>query len=477
MNAIMASSAVLNSLPRPPQIEAANFLNLLVVDDERAIREACKETAQSLGYTVFVAESAEHAYRILESHTIDGVLVDLRLPGAGGIEVLRRIKGRRPEAVAIVMTGYGTVQSAVESMKHGANDYMTKPFSMGELRGLLGRMAEHLKIKSENRVLQERIKSKQGFGSIIGRAAEMERLYRIIAKAANSTHPVLVLGESGTGKELVARSIHFSGPLRDKPFIPVDCGSLVPTLIESELFGYVKGAFTGASQAKDGLLAIAEGGTVFLDEVGELPVDLQAKLLRAIQEKEIRPVGSTKRMPINVRILAATNRDLDQAVSQGSFRRDLYFRLNVLSLRIPPLRERRSDIPLLIANFMERLKVSSGQEKTLADEANKALLAYDWPGNVRELENCLERTYALASGPLIHTADLPPAIAGLAPRLEVGPRDDGKIVPIAEMERRAILSTIAQLHGDKLAAARLLGIGKTTLYRKLKDYATSQQAS
>jgi DNA-binding NtrC family response regulator len=407
------------------------------------------------------------------------VLVDLRLPGAGGIEVLRRIKGPRPEAVVIVMTGYGTVQSAVESMKHGAHDYMTKPFSMGELRSLLGRMAEHLKIKSENRLLQEKIESKQGFGSIIGRAPEMERLYRIIAKAANSTHPVLILGESGTGKELVARSIHFSGPLRDKPFIPVDCGSLVPTLIESELFGYVKGAFTGASQAKDGLLAIAEGGTVFLDEVGELPVDLQAKLLRAIQEKEIRPVGSTKRTPINVRILAATNRDLDQAVTQGSFRRDLFFRLNVLSLRIPPLRERRSDISLLIANFMERLRVSSNQEKTLTDEVNKALLAYDWPGNVRELENCIERTYALASGPLIHTADLPPAIAGLAPALSMRPQaeDDGKIVPIAEMERRAILGTIAQLHGDKLAAARLLGIGKTTLYRKLKDYAASQQAS
>ena len=479
MNAAMVSSAVLSSVPKPPQIEAANFLNLMVVDDERAIREACKEVAQSLGYTVFVAESAESAYRILETQNIDGVLADLRLPGDGGMEVLRRIKGHRPEAVVIVMTGYGTVQSAVESMKHGAQDYMTKPFSMGELRALLGRMAEHLKIKSENRLLQEKIKSKQGFGSIIGRAPEMERLYRIIAKAANSTHPVLILGESGTGKELVARSIHFSGPLRDKPFIPVDCGSLVPTLIESELFGYVKGAFTGANQPKDGLLAIAEGGTVFLDEVGELPVDLQAKLLRAIQEKEIRPVGSTKRMPINVRILAATNRDLDLAVSQGSFRRDLYFRLNVLSLRIPPLRERRSDIPLLIANFMERLKMSSGQEKTLADEANKRMLAYDWPGNVRELENCLERTYALASGPMIHAADLPPVIAGLTAPQIVGPRtsEEGKIIPIAEMERQAILNTIAQLNGDKLEAARLLGIGKTTLYRKLKDYAASQQPS
>jgi len=277
---------------------------------------------------------------------------------------------------------------------------------------------------------------------------------------------------------MVARSIHFSGPFRDKPFIPVDCGSLVPTLIESELFGYVRGAFTGANQAKDGLLAIAEGGTVFLDEVGELPVDLQSKLLRAIQEKEIRPVGSTRRIPINVRILAATNRDLEQAVTEGAFRRDLYFRLNVLSLRIPPLRERRDDISLLISHFMERASRASGQEKTLTDEALKVMLAYDWPGNVRELENCLERTCAFTSGPLIHVVDLPAAIARTA---SVAPANghgyiSNRIVPMAELEKQSILSAIAELNGDKLQAARLLGIGKTTLYRKLKDYAAHASA-
>jgi len=323
-------------------------------------------------------------------------------------------------------------------------------------------------------MLREKLKSKQGYGGIVGRAPEMEKLYRIIAKAANSSHPVLILGESGTGKEMVARSIHYSGPFHDKPFIPVDCGSLVPTLIESELFGYVKGAFTGANQAKDGLLAIAEGGTVFLDEVGELPVDLQAKLLRAIQEKEIRPVGSTRRIPINVRILAATNRILEQAVTEGAFRRDLYFRLNVLSLRIPPLRERREDIPLLIAHFMERSSRASAQEKILTDEAIKVMLAYDWPGNVRELENCLERTCAFTSGPLIHVPDLPPAIAGTQITVPSSGNGHGqaKIVPMAELERQTILNAIAELNGDKLQAARLLGIGKTTLYRKLKDYAT-----
>ncbi len=460
--------------PAPLQIEGANFLNLLIVDDERAIREVCREVAQSLGFNTCTADSAEHAYRMLDPQGIDVVLLDLKLPGAGGLDALHQIRERRPEAVIIVVTGYGTVHSAVQAMKNGAYDYVTKPFSMDELRLLLDRVASHLKLKTENRILREKIKSKQGFGSIVGRAPEMERLYRIIAKASHSSHPVLVLGESGTGKEMVARSIHFSGPFRDKPFIPVDCGSLVPTLIESELFGYVKGAFTGAAQAKDGLLSIADGGTVFLDEIGEMPVDLQAKLLRAIQEKEIRPVGSTKRISINVRILAATNRDLEQGVSQGTFRRDLYFRLNVLTLRIPPLRDRRQDIPLLAGFFLERMARESAQERTLSDEALKAMLAYDWPGNVRELENCLERACALSTGPIIHVTDLPSAIHS-ASLPSLGADSSSKIMPMAELERQAILSTITQLNGDKLLAARLLGIGKTTLYRKLKEY-SSQDA-
>ena len=453
-----------------PQIEGANFLNLLVVDEERAIRDACREVAQTLGFNTSVADSAEHAYRLLDVQAIDVVLLDLKLPGAGGLDALRQIKIRRPDAVVIVVTCYATVQSAVEAMKNGAYDYVTKPFGMDELKLLLARVATHLKLKTENRMLREKIKSKQGFGSIVGRAPKMEKLYRIIAKAAHSSHPVLILGESGTGKELVARSIHFSGPYRDKPFIPVDCGSLVPTLIESELFGYVKGAFTGSGQAKQGLLAIAEGGTLFLDEVGELPIDLQAKLLRAIQEKEIRPVGGIRQIPINVRILAATNRDLEHAVAQGTFRRDLYFRLNVLSLRIPPLRERREDIPLLTSHFLERQGRASGQERVLADDALKVMLAYDWPGNVRELESCLERACAFTTRPIIHVRDLPKGFC--APGNSLAREGSAKIIPMADLEKATILSTITQLNGDKLQAARLLGIGKTTLYRKLREYAS-----
>ncbi|PYV94915.1 MAG: sigma-54-dependent Fis family transcriptional regulator [Acidobacteria bacterium] len=441
-------TAAPTTAPNPLQLQAANFLNLLVVDDERAVRDVCREVAQSLGFNTSVAESAENAYRQLDAQSIDVVLLDLKLPGVGGFEALHQIKERRPDAVVVVVTGYGTVQSAVQAMKNGA----------------------HLKLKTANRSLREQIKSRQGFGNMVGRSPEMEKLYRIIAKAAQSSHPVLILGESGTGKEMVARSIHFSGPCADKPFIPVGCGSLVPTLIESELFGYVKGAFTGAMQAKDGLLAIAEGGTVFLDEVGELPVDLQAKLLRAIHEKEIRPVGSTKRIAINVRILAATNRDLEQAVAQGMFRRDLYFHLNVLSLRIPALRERRQDIPLLAGFFLDRLSRTSGQERTISEEALKILLAYDWPGNVRELENCLERSCAFTSNSIIQVRDLPSDIHGTH-NLVVGGNGSAKIVPIEQLEKQTILNTIEQLNGDKLQAARLLGIGKTTLYRKLKEYA------
>jgi DNA-binding NtrC family response regulator len=464
-----ATDVVLN---RPAQIRGANFLNLLIVDDDRGVREACRNVAHNLGFEPQVAESAEQAYRILENRGADVILLDLKMPGARGLEALHTIRKSNPEAAVIVVTGCGTIQSAVQAMKDGAYDYVTKPFSLEELRLLLDRVAGHLKLKTENRVLRESIKTRQGFGNIVGRAPEMEKLYRIIAKASQSTHPVLILGESGTGKELVAKSLHFTGPNRTKPFIPVDCGSLVPTLIESELFGHVRGAFTGATHPKDGLLAIADGGTVFLDEIGELPIDLQSKLLRAIQEKEIRPVGSVRQTPINVRILAATNRDLETAVNQGTFRRDLFFRLNVLTLRIPPLRERRQDIPMLVAHVLDRVGRDTGTERTISDGALKVLLNYDWPGNVRELENCIERACALSSADEVQVRDLPTNVhSAPGELLAISTPGNGGILPIAELERVTILNALAQVNGDKMMAARLLGIGKTTLYRKLKEYA------
>jgi DNA-binding NtrC family response regulator len=467
---VLTSHTHRDSHTHAAQIEGANFLNLLIVDDDRTIREACREVSQSLGFNTQVAECAEQAYRLLESSSTDAVLLDMRLPGDGGLEALHAIKQHRPDALVVVVTGFGTVQSAVQAMKQGAYDYVTKPFSMEELRLLLERVAAHLRLKTENRMLRETIKSRQGFGNIIGRAPEMEKLYRMIAKAAQSSHPVLILGESGTGKELVAKSIHFAGIFRNKPFIPVDCGSLVPTLIESELFGHVRGAFTGATNTKDGLLAIADGGTVLFDEIGELPIDLQAKLLRAIQEKEIRPVGSVKRVPINVRILAATNRELEHAVTEGTFRRDLFFRLNVLTLRIPPLRDRRQDIPLLVAHFLERIGRDAGMEKKISDECLKALLNYDWPGNVRELENSLERACAISSADEIQLRDLPTHIHSAPGGLMGVTQPTNGVVPMAEIEKQSILNALTQVNGDKMLAAKLLGIGKTTLYRKLKEY-------
>jgi two-component system response regulator HydG len=307
----------------------------------------------------------------------------------------------------------------------------------------------------------------------------MEKLYRILSKVAQTNHPVLILGESGTGKELVARTIHAHGPNAQKPFLPVDCGSLVPTLIESELFGYVKGAFTGANRSKDGLLVSAEGGTVFLDEIGELSLDLQAKLLRALQEREVRPVGATHRVAIKARIVAATNRDLGSMVERGAFRKDLFYRLNVVNLRLPSLRDRKEDIPLLAAHFLERISREHGAKFTLSDDSLRIMMQYDWPGNVRELEHAMERACALCSGPILTPGDLPTQLqqqelrarcAAIVPEENQTETDGPAVTPLADLERDAILSAIRVLHGDKLQAARLLGIGKTTLYRKLKEY-------
>jgi len=393
----------------------------------------------------------------------------MKLPGSNsGLAMLKDIRSRYPGAVVIVITGNAKVPDAVEAIKSGAYDYLPKPFNHDELRLILKRVEAHFNLSSENRVLRAKLRSKEGFGGMIGRAPEMEKLYRFISKAANSHHPVLIQGESGTGKELVARSIHFSGRYKDKKFIPVDCGAITPTLIESELFGHVKGAFTGAAQAKDGLLAIADGGTVFLDEIGELPTDLQAKLLRAIQEKEIRPVGSTRSIPIDARILAATNRDLDAAVQNGAFRRDLFFRLNVLALHVPALRERKQDIPALVGYFVDRANQRNGMQHTISDEALRRLLEYEWPGNVRELENCIERACAMNTENEIRPEHLPSPLL-VQPSAASHPTRNG-FVPLVDLEKDAILAAVRHTHGDRLQAAKLLGIGKTTLYRKLKEY-------
>jgi len=486
-----ASQSALEPLPGAH----LSALHLLVVDDDDSLRRACCEIVRGMGFTVHSADTVPAARAVLQQQPIDLLLLDMKLPGGGGLALLGEVKRLYPEIAVLVMTAYATVSSAVEAMKIGASDYLTKPFAVDELTTMLERVAQRRQVDLESRLLREKLRSQTGEGHIIGNSPEMEKLYRILSKVAHSSHPVLILGESGTGKEMVARTIHANGPSAAQPFVPVDCGALAPTLIESELFGYVKGAFTGANRTKEGLLAAAEGGTVFLDEIGELPLDLQAKLLRALQEKEVRPVGATHAVPISARVLAATNRDLQAMVEQGKFRKDLYFRLNVVNLKIPPLRERRADIPVLVSHFLARTQRLTGRQHIFTDEAMQLMQDYHWPGNVRELENAIDRLCTLSSGALLNLADLPSQLQEfrlqtlqaqqvssiLAPAEPESLGTDtaltrvrgSAIVSIAELEKQAILNTIRQLHGDKLMAARLLQIGKTTLYRKLKEYGIS----
>ena len=447
---------------------------LLVVDDEEPTRNLCVDVAVSAGMKVHTAGTAEEALELLDQYPIDIVLADIKLPGTSGLDLLKRVRAAYPHVAVLMLTQYGSIDSAVEATKLGAADYVTKPFRLEELKSRLEHVVRGLALDQENRLLREQLRTRPGFGGLIGVTSKMQRVYKMIEKVSQHNYPVLILGESGTGKELVARSIHFSGPRKDSPFVPVDCSALVPTLIESELFGYVKGAFTGAVQSKQGLLEVAQGGTLFFDEIGDMPVDLQAKLLRALQEREIKPVGATDRRPINVRVIAATNRDLDSAIRAGTFRQDLYFRLNVVQIKLPPLRERKNDIPFLVNAFLDKFSDPAKPARTISEEALRRLMAYDWPGNVRELENAIERAVALGSGPLLHVGDLPSNLH--YPSTERLP-DKDELLPLEELERRAILRTLRETAGDKLAAARLLGIGKTTLYRKLKQYNMERTSS
>ena len=448
-------------------LREAVSMNILIVDDEPTIRETCAAVAQQTGMKATTVASAEEALEVLEHSPVDIVLTDLMLQRTSGLDLLKRVHDTNPTLPVIVLTQYGTIDSAVAATRLGAVDYVTKPFRIEELRARLERAARAVELQQENQLLREQLRTRPGFGGLIGVSERMQRVYKIMQKVSQHEYPVLILGESGTGKELVAKSIHFSGPRKNRPFAPVDCSALVPTLIESELFGYVKGAFTGAQHGKQGLLEAAQGGTLFLDEIGDIPVDLQAKLLRALQEREVKPVGSTERRRIDVRIIAATHRDLESAIKSGTFRQDLYFRLNVVQVKLPPLRERKSDIPLLVTSFLDKFSDPQQPPRTISEDAMRQLIGYDWPGNVRELENAIERAVALGSGPIVHVADLPSNLQ--YPTTERVP-DKNELLPLEELERRAILRTLRETGGDKLAAARILGIGKTTLYRKLKQY-------
>jgi DNA-binding NtrC family response regulator len=449
----------------------AESLFLLIVDSERATRDLCKEVASQMGFKVYVAENARAAFRQMEMQPVDVVLLDARLSNQDALDLLARFKEMHPQTEVIMVSGHATVDSVVTAVKNGACDFIRKPFKAEDLRALLTRAAGRLRNSLEDRILREQPQSNPGYKTIIGVSPEMQKLYRIIAKVAAGRHSVLVQGESGTGKETVARTIHGDGPLHDRPFIVVDCASPAPGLLESELFGQMK-LSGNATRSREGMLALASGGTLFLDEIGEMPLETQSRLFRALQEKEFHPLGSTKAVPVDVRIIAATSRDLETAVQQGTFRRDLFFRLNVVGLRLPPLRERKEDIRLLTEHFLDRIGEGKHVRPTVSLEAMKLLLLYEWPGNVRELENCLERAAAMSPGSVLQSADFPPHIRTAALRTSA-PGRQARILPLAELEKQAILDALQQLNGDKLMTARALGIGKTTLYRKLKEYGIS----
>jgi DNA-binding NtrC family response regulator len=444
-------------------------LRFLIVDDEQSIRRLCVTVGQGLGFFCAEAETAETALESIETSPPDIVVTDLKLPSLSGTELLRKIKEQLPRTEVAIMTGHGSIESAVEAMRQGAYDYIEKPFRVERLRQLLQRMAEKVRLVTENHFLRERVNTETQLDGITGTSAKIQDVMRMVSRLKDTRTPVLVTGESGTGKELVARAIHFRGPLAPMPFIAVDCGALVPTLMESELFGHEKGAFTGALKSKPGLFHAANGGTIFLDEIGELPLELQAKLLRVLQEKEVRPVGSNEKNPVDVRVIAATNRDLEAAYRAGTFRKDLYFRLDVVTVRLPSLRERRSDIPQLVHCFLDRF--APGENVQVTPAAMKSFLQYDWPGNVRELENCIARALALGDRHVIDVADLPAAIGG-AEGAGINSVDAAALstTALADLERMTILRVFEQAAGDKALAGRMLGISRATLYRKLKQY-------
>ena len=447
-------------------------LRLLIVDDEPSIRHLCRTVAEAMGFDCSEAQSGEAGMALLEDQPAHMILCDMVMPQMTGLEFLGRVKKILPRTEVALMTGHGSVETAVQAMRLGAYDYITKPFTpLEELRLFLRRMADKVQLVEENEFLRERTDTETELHGIIGASPKIQDVLRMISRLKDTRTPVLVTGESGTGKELVARAIHFRGGFASQPFVAVDCGSLVPTLIESELFGYEKGAFTGAVRSKPGLFHAASGGTIFLDEIGELPLELQAKLLRVLQDKEVRPVGSNSRTKVDVRVVAATNRDLEAAYKDGTFRKDLYFRLNVVTVHLPALRERRADIPMLVHWFIDRYAPGSGIQ--VSTGAMKCLLEYDWPGNVRELENSIERAIALGGHNPLDISDLPPAIAVHGADL-AGP--SGGFVSaytssdLEDIERVTIQRVFHEVNGDKVLAGKMLGISRATLYRKLKRY-------
>jgi DNA-binding NtrC family response regulator len=453
----------------------ANREQVLVVDDEEELRKAIVEILTLEGFEVDPASSAEEAAEKLSQTAYDVLITDHNLPGKTGVELLEESLARYPEIIGVVITGYGTIETAVNAIKKGAYNYLTKPFKLVELPIMVRKGLKERHLRFENQYLRKQLDEKYGFSNIIGTGRAMKRIFELVDTIAGLSSTVLIQGETGTGKELIAKAIHFNSPRKDQKLVSINCGAIPENLLESELFGHVKGAFTGAVQTRIGRFEQANGGTIFLDEIGNMPVSLQVKLLRVLQEREFERVGGNSTVKVDVRIIAATSSNLEQMVKDGTFREDLFYRLNVIPINLPPLRERREDIPLLVHKFVEHFCETHKLDlKTVSPQVMKGLMSYDWPGNVRQLENLVERMVALSGNRL---AILPPDLPA-----EIQNRDSLNFVPLIEipeeginfqnvvtdMERELILQSLRRTNGNKKLAAKLLNLKRTTLIEKIK---------
>ncbi len=450
--------------------KAANSANafraqILVVDDDKTMRDACHQILARQGFQVEQAASARQGLGLLEKSSFDVILLDLVMPDLEGLETLKRIKALDANCEVIIITGYGSIPTAVEAMKAGAFHFLSKPFAPDELRTIISRALEKRQLNLENLYLRQELKSKDGRGDVVYQSESMDRIMEMSSRVAAADSTVLITGESGTGKSIIARRIHRLSLRAKRPFITVDCGTLVETLFESELFGHVKGAFTGADTNKVGKFELAQQGTLFFDEISNISLEVQAKLLRAVEERKISKVGSHRVISVDVRLIAATNRDLTQAIKEGSFRDDLFYRLNVVSLNIEPLRKRKDDIPLLVEHFLQKYNLRLHKQiQGVSPAALEVFMGHDWPGNVRELENTVERLVVLSTGPYLEPEDL--AYAGLFS----ASAPESTSLDLKDLEREHILRTLQKFGGHKSDTARALGIDRKTLREKLKRY-------
>jgi DNA-binding NtrC family response regulator len=446
--------------------------NILVIDDEAAQRDVLTGYLKKKGYKIFSASSGKEGVEIAGKDPVDIILSDFKMPGLSGLEVLEQVKKINPEISFVIVTAYGTVENAVKAMRLGAFDYISKPVDLDELDLMIERIIEHKNLKSENRLLKTQLQEKYKISSMVSQSQKMEEVINVAARVADSKANVLITGENGTGKEVLAKGIHYLSSRRDAPFVAVNVPALTETLLESELFGHEKGAFTGADKMKKGRFEIAHGGSIFLDEVGDIPQSIQVKLLRVLQEHQFERVGGNEKIEVDVRIIAATNKDLEQKIKSGSFREDLYYRLNVVSIKIPPLRERKEDILPMIESFIEKYcKENNKQKIEISKEAADVLMKYNYPGNVRELENIIERGVVLTRGNVITLNDLPMNIKGFKEERMLAASGEGTLTEQVEaLEKQLIFDALLESDGNQTKAGKLLGLTERNLRYKLKKY-------